>query len=245
MCVLPGGRGRPPGFFCDVMSSTMRTDLRLAQGFSLLELLVVIVILATLGGSVIVAAGNIRDNALRQIALMEMQKIKQALLQYRQDTGDFHAPAHPADFSALFDTAQTWDAATGRGKRGPYLISATKGLVDIGNNLTANGGGSPVLGATQSQQGVADSFVAAPVVSGSFNPCEETASNIPNNCVLDWRAAAGEPTHNRWGRPYLLFDLATPNARLVSMGPDGRYDGPHAADACLPNGDDLVLCLRR
>lgn len=216
------------------------------KGFSLLELLVVISILAALGGGAIVAAGNMRENALHQIAMMEMQKIKQALMQYRQDTGNFHTPAHPADFGALYDTVQTWDAASGRGKRGPYLISATKGWVDIGNNLMANGGGSPVLGATQSLQGVADPFVAVPVVPGSYSPCEETANNSPSNCLLDSRATIGDPTRSRWGRPYLLFDLTAPDtARLVSMGPDGRYGGIHAANACLPEGDDLVLCLLR
>lgn len=248
-CVCRVGEVFARFFFFDVMPLTTRTNFRLAQGFSLIELLVVIFILAALGGGAIIAAGNMRENALHQIAITEMQKIKQALLQYRQDTGNFHTPAHPADFGALYDIVQTWDPASGRGKRGPYLISATKGWVDIGNGLAANGSGSPaVLGATPpiQVQGVADPFVAVPVVPGSYSPCEETVNNSPGNCLLDWRAAVGEPTRSRWGRPYLLFDLTAPDtARLVSMGPDGRYGGIHAANACLPEGDDLVLCLLR
>lgn len=217
-----------------------------ARGFTLLELLVVIVVLAALGGGVIVSIGNTRESALRQVAQMEMQKIKQALLLYRQDTGNFPALANPADFSALYDTTQTWEPSTGRGLRGPYLTVSGEGLVDIGDGLAGDGSGSPVSGSTLANvRGVADPFVIRPAAPGSGLPCDETATNSPNYCLLDWRTAPGTTTHTRWGRPYLLFDLSVPaRARLVSMGPDGRYDGVNATD-CAPNGDDLVLCLLR
>lgn len=218
-------------------------------GFTLLEMLVVIAILAALGGAMLLSADNLREGALRQVAQTEMQKVKQALLQYRQDIGDFPAPSHPADFAALYEQGSLpiWDASTGRGWRGPYLSQAGEGLVDVGDDVVANGAGSPVLGNTVTElRGVADPFVAAPTQLGNYRACEEDEDNSPNTCLLDWRTATGLSTHSRWGRPYLLFDLGDRNkARLVSMGPDGIYGGVNATDACAPNADDLVLCLLR
>ena len=222
---------------------------RFERGFTLLEMLVVMTVLAALGGAVLVATGNLREGALRQAAQMEMQKIKQALLQYRLDRGAFHAPASPADFDALYTQGAqpVWDAATARGWRGPYLTALGEGLVDIGDNLQSNGSGSPSVidvAPRIEQRGVADPFVALAVANGGYVPCDAGAPD--NNCLLDWRTLSGNPRHSRWGRPYLLFDLDDPaRARLVGMGPDGRYDGVNGTDVCAPNNDDLVLCLLR
>lgn len=227
----------------------MQPNRRLVQGFTLLELLVVITILAALGGSAIVAAGNMRENALRQIALMEIQKIKQALLQYRQDIGNFHTPDNPADFRALYEQGSlpTWDMASARGWRGPYLTTVGEGLVDIGDGLALNGSGDPFAGTAKNEQrGVADPFVAAPVKNGSYIACDDSDGDA--DCLLDWRTTTLQRRHTRWGRPYLLFDPTDPaRARLVSMGPDGRYAGVNATNPCAPfdSSDDLVLCLLR
>lgn len=220
-------------------------------GFTLLELLVVVLVLAALGGGVLAAVGNTQEHAMQQTAFAEMQKVKTALLQYRRDTGEFPAPAHPADFSALYQQggAPAWDAASARGWRGPYLSVLGEGLVDIGDSLQNDGSGSPVLivsAAHADTRAVADPFVARAVKNGSAMPCEDGEAG--GACLLDFRTQAGEARHLRWGRPYLLFELNDPaRARLVSMGADGVYAGPPAGDPCVPpaGSDDLVLCLAR
>lgn len=222
-----------------------------AHGFTLLELLVVVTVLAAIAGGVIVSLGNLRETALQQTGRMEMQKVKEALLRFRQDTGHLPAPSNPADFSALYaqGAEPAWDMASGRGWRGPYLTSVGEGLVDIGDSLQADGTGSlvVVIAAPRNEvRGVADPFVAHPVKSGVYVSCE--ASDPDSACLLDWRTVPGEARHPRWGRPYLLFELNVPDrARLVSMGPDGRYAGMNAVEPCAPlsGSDDLVLCLLR
>lgn len=226
-------------------------------GFTLTEMTVVIGVLAALGGLAIYAAGDMREQSLTQLTMVEMQKIKQALLQYKQDTGSLPAPAHPADFSLLYQQGSQldWEAVNARGWRGPYLTRAGEGWVDVGDGISANGSGNPatVAATALSVQGVADPFAAPPATPasepGSYAPCEESSDNSPGPtglCVLDWRTASGLVTHTRWGRPYLLFDMTDKDkARIVAMGPNGQYEGTNGSDACLPNGDDVVLCLLR
>ncbi|MDR0672962.1 MAG: hypothetical protein LBF93_04715, partial [Zoogloeaceae bacterium] len=47
----------------------------------------------------------------------------------------------------------------------------------------------------------------------------------------------------RHARPFVF--LPSPRARVVYWGPDGRYGGTNANDACLPTAasDDVVICL--
>jgi prepilin-type N-terminal cleavage/methylation domain-containing protein len=215
-------------------------------GFTLLEMLVVVAILTALAGGAILSMGSTEEHAQVQIARYEMQQLKQALLQFRQDTGHFPTPASPADFSALYEIkAETiWNIDTGRGWRGPYLSGVRDGLVDIGDGLTASGTGDPASGSEVARQrGVADPFSHpnAPDADGC------TAIEPPNDgCLLEWRSAVGEADRDRWGRPYLLFDMTSNNARIAGMGPDGKYAG-NGTDVCAPanSGDDLVLCLLR
>lgn len=106
---------------------------------------------------------------------------------------------------------------------------------------------------------IADPFVALPVWQGGYMPCD-IRSVDEAGCLLEWRRKAdtSETRMAKVGRPYLLFDLndknIPSNARLVSMGPDGRYAGVNASNVCAPpetpagaleQVDDLVLCLFR
>ena len=105
-------------------------------------------------------------------------------------------------------------------------------------------------------RGVADPFFDFPATPGSYVTCTEVVDN--SACLLDWRIGVnngdttedpGEKAHDRHGRPYLLFDMASEDlARLISMGPNGRYEGAvcgTSCDQCPPLGDDLQVCLLR
>lgn len=222
----------------------VRRRRRAPQGFTLLELMVVVSVLLILAGGAMMAFGDAEETAKKQIAQYEIQQLKQGLLRFRQDTGSFPNPFSPADFSALYEQPAGmagWNIDTGRGWRGPYLGGLRDGLVDIGDSLQADGIGDPAAGnETSLQRGVADPFVHANVPDA--DGCSMTEP--PNDeCLLEWRPASGEADYGRWGRPYLLFDLDQNDARLVSSGPNGRYEGENATDPCAPNGDDLVVCL--
>ena len=60
------------------------------KAFTLLELLVVVSILAIIGGAIIpVIGGNIFDNTKRDMNLSSMSQVRDALLRFRQDMGYF------------------------------------------------------------------------------------------------------------------------------------------------------------
>lgn len=231
---------------------TVHQGKRVADGFTLLELLIVVAILAAVAGAIIFSQGNMRATASAGLTRAEMQAIEDALLRFKQDTGHFPSPANPADFSALYTQGaeSPWSVDSARGWRGPYLTRAGEGLVDIGDNLANTGAGDPSVidsAARNEVRAVADPFVAWPIRNGGYARCSE--SDTDDACLLDWRTRSGDPRHPRWGRPYLLFDLDDKaKARLLSMGENGRYEsGPCATDcaSCAPSGDDIVLCLTR
>lgn len=223
-----------------------------SRGFTILELLVVVTILAIVAGFVLFNEGDTRKTASSSAALTEMSSVQAALNRFRRDTGSYPTPTNPADFSALYEQgAQApWSIDVSRGWRGPYLSRRGEGLVDLGDDLNSAGTGSPATVAASAHEdvrAVADPFVTWPITANSdYQRCDDSAPD--SSCLLDWRTQAGDPRHPRWGRPYLLFELdSTENARLVSMGPNGRYEsGSCVAQACRdcsPGGDDLVVCL--
>jgi len=279
-------------------------------GFTLLELLIVLSILAIIAAGVVVAYQNLDDDAGLDVARHEILEIKTAFLNFRRDTGYFpkqgpfsiftdldspgrilvgngggpsHLPSDvpagqstewfhsPANFWQLYGRdelcpdlgfgeaindrspicgwnhpLEAWNPDTRRGWNGPYLQRFGEGMVDIGDGLGLNGSGSPIAGTTRLLQvrGVADPFQARPVPTGIGD-------------LLLWRATptAGTPEdnpHDRWGRPYLVFDLDNDNARIVSMGPNRQYEScgtcdPQVMDLCVPQpeSDDIIACLLR
>jgi len=244
-------------------------NLQSQQGFTLLELLVVVGILAVIAGSTIFAnRTQTIDNAKVTAAITEMQNIRHALLQYKTDNFEFPDQESPADFAFLFvkptddnnsdgeEDIQPWNNDYQKGWRGPYLASGDDGLVDIGGNLDINGSGKPYIidiDKKNLQRGIPDPFIFAPVANGDSkplisSPCDDSA-DANNKCLLDWRMVgqtdADDPLQQK-GRPYLAFDLDDiDKARIVSMGPNGIYDSGTVSNCSSDANttDDLILCL--
>lgn len=246
-----------PAPFHDGVPMFLRHTLQ--AGFTLYELLIVVSILVVLGGGVIGYLSNIQSHAYFQVAQGEMQTLRNAILQYQHDNGSLPVP-YPADFSFLLDCPDAtldcaggaipaWDISSARGWRGPYLVGASDGHVDAGDNLLSDGSGNPFLGNTTRVHGVADPFITRPIFRANQSLfCESDSTDSTDLCRLDWHDQGGEIHRKTAGRPYLLFDTGSPDAaRIVSMGPDGRYAGVNSADACQPaaSSDDIVICLFR
>jgi prepilin-type N-terminal cleavage/methylation domain-containing protein len=238
------------------------------RGFTLLELLVVVGIMAIIAGSSIYASKISSIKKATDTAVMaEMHNIRKALLQYKTDNFEFPVQTSPADFEFLFskptdidgnDVVDNWNNDYQKGWRGPYLTSGDSGLVDIGDSLDFDGSGEPYEiqnNATNRQQGIPDPFSFPPVLNGEpkssiTSPCDEDETIANDQCLLDWRMLGqtdeAAPQQKK-GRPYLAFDLNdTDKARIVSMGPNGIYESDTIAESCsdyvVPD-DDLVLCL--
>ena len=221
-------------------------------GFTLLELIIVTAVLASIAVGAILMVWQTEETAQCQIGMVEICEIREALIQFKKDTGTlpkqgafaltteggavpvppqgsdwFHSPAN---FSQLINNPlagtghplETWNPDTKRGWRGPYLSTSGEGLVDLGSDLDLDGSGSPTLGEVI-EDVVA---IADPFVSS------------PDGDYYHWSKLSDGGPLNRFGRPYFLFDIDdTQNARVVGLGPNRRYD--------LGFGDDIVFYLFR
>ncbi|MEY8205259.1 MAG: type II secretion system protein [Bermanella sp.] len=257
----------------------MHTARASQQGFTLMEMVVVVGIMAVLGGALLSTyggsgQGSVSQNSQVQAARYEMQQIRRALLRFKQDNPDvddvisdiIDARRSPADFDFLFTqgSVSNWNIHYQTGWRGPYINGGDGGLVDTGDNLEPEGTGqshivtiiptTDIATPITLQRGIPDPF-ALPDISNNddafplVDSCQENIAN--NNCLFDWRLVGENDSHTphlKFGRPYLLFDFnSSTKARLVSMGPNGKYEGAAITSACgaslLATGDDLVTCL--
>lgn len=229
------------------------------RGFTLLELLVVVAILAAIA---FIAAGTYKGVAERtdeSLVRTEMLQIAQALRQFRQDTGYFPGEGvfrlsddggaipsdsvtgadlaekrqwlySPANFYQLLDTTSPLPAT--------HLLAAW-------NRETGRGWRGPYLtGFREGQVKIGDGINppapnAADNVAG--DPLQGTAVTVDGiadpfehqqgaDGLLGW---SGVPANERWGRPYLFLRNAAGRWLLISMGPDGEYG----------NGDDIALAI--
>lgn len=225
-----------------------------SQGFTLLELLLVVAILAILSGVVMMSfQGGLRSDAKTTTARFEMEQLRRALINYQRDNVVFPNRSSAADLGFLFEpgaSTSLWNQDYQLGWRGPYMTSGDKGVVDIGDNIQLDGTGAPHIvdsTARTLQRAIPDPFVLRPVFNGSSvaaNPaCSENSANT--RCLFDWRfigSADSESPHTQFGRPYLVFDLEdVTKARIVSMGANGIFES--VATGCAAGGDDLLLCL--
>lgn len=265
------------------------------SGFSLLEMMVVISLLAATAYVATGAYTHFLDHADEQLVYSEMQEIAKAIRQFKQDTGYypkegpfalqllttdpgnvtktmlpnyigntsegltndeisrwFYSPANlyqlTTDTSPLSGSShqlKEWNPETGRGWRGPYLSGFRDGYVDIrdgissSNSPAGNKDGDPLSGNN------------IPDVVGIADPFVQKYETISGNTLLDWsrnrRRMSTESTTDpdrleveKWGRPYLVFDLDT-KPWLVSFGPNGNFDnGEFNADPNIDK-DDITL----
>lgn len=235
-------------------------------GFTLLELLVVVTLIAMVAGAAVLSLENTSSDAAIPLAKSEMVEISKAIRQFKRDTGVYPVLSHPADFSSLLASnpppgISAWNIDTGRGWRGPYLTRHGDAYLDVGfhddgtgnvaqttgadNGLALDGTGQPTLGSVMTNvHAKHDPFeLPAQGVYLVWHRCNDYSNFAPP----DDAACVEGVTFG--GRPYVVFDLHQAHLpgshpRIVSMGPDGKYDGINPADTCTPNNDDLVLCLK-
>lgn len=230
-------------------------------GFTLLELLMVVVILAIVGTGSLLLTRDTHAGIQEDLVAHEARQIREALLQFRRDTGFlprlgpfaltsdpqpgrvpppaqgptwFHSPAN---FLQLFEEpldatgapVMPWDPDVGRGWRGPYLRQDGEGWVVVGSGLLPDGSGDPASGPL------------LPELPALADPFE----NPPAGPCFVWRLLERGAPLARHGRPYYLLRADVPRwARIVSSGPDGRYESQAFESDPASCGDDLVLLLR-
>jgi len=175
----------------------MPLSLKNQHGFTLLELLIVVSIMAIIAGMSLMSYGNTRSDSEDQAVRVEMEQLRLAVMHYFKDQNGYVNDSaniqSPADIDFLTNLSPSWDVDYRKGWRGPYIKKSLTTNFDIANSTKFS-------------------------FSGVGSPADEDSSNplININVKLD-----------PYGQPYLFFDLDSSTSNppaIVSMGADGVYD---------------------
>jgi type II secretion system protein G len=98
--------------------------MRRAGGFTLLEALMVVAILATIAALVLPMLDDTQEGAFQDAARHELAAFRDACLHFKADAR--REPASFAELVTLPASLAAWDKDLQRGWRGPYLLSGRK-----------------------------------------------------------------------------------------------------------------------
>jgi len=124
----------------------MPTSVKNQQGFTLLELLTVVAIMAIISGMSLMSYGNTRSNSELQAVRVEMEQLKLAVMHYFKDQNIYVKDSSPANIDFLTKLSPSWDADYRKGWRGPYIKkSLITANYEIANSTKLNfsGDGDP------------------------------------------------------------------------------------------------------
>ncbi|MBL1320119.1 MAG: type II secretion system protein [Methylophaga sp.] len=240
-------------------------------GFTLLELLVVIALLAIVAGVVITSYDGVQDQGRADATKFEMAELRKALLQFRRDNRELpcrvyrdgnYVPDNTGitqlDFTNLPSTPSVADyylwcenSHTDQVDWGltlllafPYDNTDTAYTPLLWNPDTKHGWNGPYV----NNQGLVDGWgnrFALLDPELDYSPhyrCKENSGDYDTTGDLYSCLTANDASWNA-----VTYTLPANIVRLVSFGPNGSYEGDNITAPCLPNtdSDDLILCLLR
>lgn len=227
------------------------------SGFTLLELMVVLVILGTIVGLGSTAYRSFEQQATADLARVEMKRIAGAVQRLQQDVGYFPGfgrfaiDGNSTNLDWLFHQPASlprWDVSRRRGWHGPYIAAgdeehvATSAIVCGQTQLSdkpADEDPFALAFDAQHSAGLSDTFARL---------SDETTATVDQLCFARWQQGRWR-RHSPSGQPYhYLRDFFAsghplcPDSQhncivLQSFGPDGRNNNGQ--------GDDLILVIRQ
>jgi len=213
-----------------VRSKTVK--IRSQAGFTLLELLAVIALMAVVAGMAVLAYEGVQDQGRQDATRFEIAEIRNALLQFRRDSGSNDLPGQGV---------YVCEDPANAGKINPDLV-----------NLPSEAGTTDAAKLAWCESPANFWMLFADPSGNGWNPDTHRGWNGP---YLQRKSAlmsyAG--VDNLWvitdayQANYLMLDLDDADkARLVSLGPDKTDDNPTPGTCQLAGGgDDTALCLLR
>lgn len=209
-------------------TATFRTFLTCSRqstqsGFTLLELLIVITLLGIISGSVVLSYDDLQDQGREQVVRFEMAEMRKALLQFRRDSGSNDFPTQ-----RQYDCT---DAANGNPADVNPLMSFPP---------EAGSSDAEIIAWCQSPANLWMLFTD-PFGRSEADQWNEDTKRGWNQGYLRSRHTLMDYLANNdlwglsdpYGNPYLLQAPGSPDARLVSTGADGIYDGVNGTNICL------------
>jgi prepilin-type N-terminal cleavage/methylation domain-containing protein len=213
------------------------------RGFTLMELLVVIVLMGIIATVASALFLDNEDEIKRDIAKYEMSEIRKALVQFRHDVGHFPGLDEGGGSEVFADDTcfedRDGDSPDECESDRPYrlrLLWACAAPSGEGESEEEEESVPPYEEDSHCKEYNPD------IKRGWNGPYIQPKRQLTNDRLLD-----------PWGYPYVLLapdddKRGLGNARLVSAGPDMEFQSltePEKETACNSEGDDLVLCLVR
>jgi general secretion pathway protein G len=193
------------------------------EGFTLLELLVVVALMSVVAVAAVMSLDNVDDTAAVQVARSEMVEISKALKLFKRDVGHFPDAADEIKYVGAPDPIEEMKFEAAK-----LNLLRTCQATDIGKVTLAE----PTYDVHCKDWNI-------DTARGWHGPYLSRDGNT---------MFVNDP----WGNPYVLRGSSS-DIRIISFGADGAYGGDHAVvdpeDICKANDasasgkDDLVLCL--
>lgn len=224
------------------------------QGFTLLELLVVVSVLASLAGIAAVAMDGYEQDAQEQLVHVEMKRIANAIYRFKEDTGYFPKEgiytstnlSLTGQAQTDYDTAENlgflfsnpksdlaWNPNTGRGWNGPYITTESEQRFKVGDcDLVPDDVSS--LNVSESFSALADTFER----KKTYTPSDDDCLIVHDNGNWIPREFAGMPY--RYDIAYSNSDIpdcSTSCIAIISAGKNSEFGE-------LTKNNDIVTVLR-
>ena len=194
-------------------------------GFTLLELLVVIALLAIVAGVVITAYDGVKEQGRADATKFDMAELRKALLQFRRDSGSNDFPTIGAyDCATLSNDAVIFDTANGLADNWPASAPSAQANQTDWEDWCASTANFWMLFTNPK-----DDPNTNAIEEGEWDPDTHRGWNGPylqNKSVLvsDLGIDGIPSVKTPYDTPYFLVDLSNDNsAAIVSMGADDDF----------------------